>query len=229
MFDRAERLLGAEAMARLRAARVILFGCGGVGSWCGEALVRSGIGHITLVDMDSVVPSNINRQLPATSLTVGKPKVEAMKRRLLEINPEAEITAVNARFTAENADAFDLGSYDFVIDAIDSVADKAELILRSTSCGSQTTLFSSMGAARKLDPSRMQVREFRDVKGCPLAAALRSRFKRTGVYPRRKFKAVFSDEVLPAPASGPNGSMVHITAVWGMTLASLVIRKLAQR
>lgn len=229
MFDRAERLLGVEAMARMRAARVILFGCGGVGSWCGEALVRSGVGHITLVDMDNVAPSNINRQLPATALTVGKPKVEAMKRRLLEINPEAEITAVNARFTAENADDFDLGSYDFVIDAIDSVADKAELILRSTSCGPQTTLFSSMGAARKLDPSRVQVREFWDVKGCPLAAALRSRFKKTGVYPRRKFKAVFSDEVLPVPASGPNGSMVHITAVWGMTLASLVIRKLAQR
>lgn len=229
MFHRAELLLGADAMERLRATRVILFGVGGVGSWCAEALIRSGVGTLTLVDMDEVAPSNINRQLPATSLTVGQPKVEAMRRHLLEINPQANIEALRARYCADNAGEFDLAAYDFVVDAIDSVADKAELILRATSCGSQTTLLSSMGAARKLDPGRIRVAEFWQVKGCPLAAALRSRFKRTGVFPRRKFKAVFSDEVLPAPASGPNGSMVHITAVWGMTLASLIIRKVAGR
>lgn len=227
MFSRAELLLGGEAMERLAATRVILFGVGGVGSWCAEALVRSGVGTLAMVDMDEVAPSNINRQLPATSLTVGRPKVEAMRSRLLEINPDARITALNRRFTAETASDFHLEDYDFVIDAIDSVADKAELILRATSCGARTTLVSSMGAARKLDPSRVQVREFWQVKGCPLAAALRSRFKRMERFPRRKFKAVFSDEVLPAAAEGPNGSMVHITAVWGMTLASLVIRKVA--
>lgn len=229
MFHRAELLLGADAMERLRATRVILFGVGGVGSWCAEALIRSGVGTLTLVDMDEVAPSNINRQLPATSLTVGQPKVEAMRRHLLEINPQANIEALRARYCAENAGEFELAAYDFVVDAIDSVADKAELILRATACGAQTTLLSSMGAARKLDPGRIRVAEFWQVKGCPLAAALRSRFKRTGVFPRRKFKAVFSDEVLPAPASGPNGSMVHITAVWGMTLASLIIRKVAGR
>lgn len=227
IFSRAELLLGPEAMERLGRTRVILFGVGGVGSWCAEALVRSGVGTLTLVDMDSVAPSNINRQLPATSLTVGEPKVEAMRRRLLEINPEARITALVRRFTADNAADFNLADYDFVIDAIDSVADKAELILRATACGAATTLFSSMGAARKLDPLRVQVKEFWQVKGCPLAAALRSRFKRMERFPRRKFKAVFSDEVLPAPSEGPNGSMVHITAVWGMALASLVIRKVA--
>lgn len=230
IFNRAELLLGAEVMERLARTRVILFGVGGVGSWCAEALIRSGVGSLTMVDMDVVAASNINRQLPATTLTVGEPKVEVMRRRLLEINPEAEVVAVRARYSADSADGFDLGGYDFVIDAIDSVADKAELILHATSCGSRTTLFSSMGAARKLDPSRVQVKEFRQVKGCPLAAALRSRFKHWGRFPSRKFKAVFSDEVLPAPSAGePNGSMMHITAVWGMTLASLVIRKVAAR
>lgn len=226
LFQRSQLLLGADVMQRLADVRVILFGVGGVGSWCAEALVRTGLQHLTIVDMDSVAASNVNRQLPATSKTIGEPKVEAMRRRLLEINPEADITALNRRFTAETADEFNLGSYDFVIDAIDSVADKAELILRSTSMGASTVLFSSMGAARKLNPLRVQVREFWDVKGCPLAAALRSRFKRSGVFPRRKFKCVFSDEVLPAPASGPNGSLVTITAVWGITLASLVIDRL---
>lgn len=223
-FQRSELLLGSEAMQRLADARVILFGVGGVGSWCAEALVRSGLGGLTLVDMDVVAPSNINRQLPATSLTIGQPKVEAMRQRLLEINPDAEIKAINQRFTAENAGDFNLSDYDFVVDAIDSVSDKAELILRATASG--TTLFSSMGAARKLDASRVQVKEFWQVKGCPLAAALRSRFKRMERFPRRKFKCVFSDEVLPAPPCGPNGSLVTITAVWGMTLASLVIGKL---
>lgn len=223
IFQRAELLLGAEAMGRLERTRVILFGAGGVGSWCGEALIRSGVGSLTIVDMDDVAPSNINRQMPATTLTIGEAKVEAMSRRLREINPSAEIIAINKRFTAENAEEFRLEEYDFVIDAIDSVADKAALIMRATSCGPQTKLFSSMGAARKLNPLRIQIKEFRQVKGCPLAAALRSRFKRIGEFPRRKFKCVFSDEVLPAPTSGPNGSIVTITATWGMALASLVI------
>ncbi|MCM1310641.1 MAG: tRNA threonylcarbamoyladenosine dehydratase [Bacteroides sp.] len=223
-FQRAELLLGAEYMERLACTRVILFGVGGVGSWCAEALIRSGLGSLTIVDMDTVAPSNINRQLPATSLTIGQPKVEAMRRRLLEINPDAKITAIAQRFTAENADDFNLNSYDFVVDAIDSVADKAELILRATA--STARLFSSMGAARKLDPGRIQVKEFWQVKGCPLAAALRSRFKRLDRFPRRKFRCVFSDEVLPAPPSGPNGSLVTITATWGMMLASLIVQKL---
>lgn len=222
-FQRAELLLGSDTMERLACTRVILFGVGGVGSWCAEALVRSGIGSLTMVDMDTVAPSNINRQSPASSLTIGRPKVEVMAARLREINPDAGIIAVNKRFTADNVDDFCLDNYDFVIDAIDSVADKAELIIKATESGA--VLLSSMGAARKIDPSRIQVREFWQVKGCPLAAALRSRFKRTERYPKRKFKCVFSDEVLPAPASGPNGSLVTITAVWGMTLASLLLNK----
>lgn len=227
IFDRAERLLGADAMQRLAHARVIIFGVGGVGSWCAEALIRTGLGHLTIVDFDEVAPSNVNRQMQATSASIGQPKVEAMRRRLLEINPAADITAVSSRYCEATAGDFNFEHFDFVIDCIDSLADKILLIQRATACKS-TTLFSSMGAARKTDPSRVQVKEFWQVKGCPLAAALRARFKRSGQFPARKFKAVFSDEVLPAAADGgPNGSLVHITAVWGMTLASLVVNSLS--
>lgn len=226
-FNRAELLLGAETMERLASLKVILFGVGGVGSWCAEALVRTGVGNLTIVDPDLVAPSNINRQMPATSLTVGSPKVEVMAERLREINPDCRITPLAERYSAETADRFPLGDYDYVIDAIDSLADKALLILRATEQPS-VTLLSSMGAARKLDPLRIRVGEFWTVKGCPLAAALRSRFKRSGLFPRRKFKCVYSDEIRPnlgAEPGGPNGSLVQITAVWGMTLASLLINK----
>ncbi len=229
IFDRARLILGSDVMDRLAATRVILFGVGGVGSWTAESLIRSGVGHLTIVDPDVVVASNVNRQLPATSFTIGEPKVETMRRRLAEINPEAEIVARQERYSADTAEQFNLGEYRFVIDAIDSVADKALLILRATAIPS-VTLFGSMGAARKIDPLRVQVAEFWKVKGCPLAAALRNRFKRSGQFPARKFKVVFSDEVVQshqAPMPGiPNGSLVHITAVWGNILASLVIRSL---
>lgn len=226
IFDRAELLLGADKMLRLSGARIILFGVGGVGSWCAEALVRTGIGHLTIVDCDIVAPSNINRQLPATSLTVGRAKVDVLAERLRQINQQCEIIARRERFCAETVADFPLESYDYVIDAIDSVADKALLILRAAECRS-VKLFSSMGAARKLDPTRVQVADFWSVKGCPLAAALRSRFKRQGVYPRRKFKCVFSDEVRQnCRTDGPNGSLMQVTATWGMVLASLVINDL---
>ncbi len=222
-LDRAERLLGEQKMERLRNLRVIIFGVGGVGSWAAEALVRTGVGSLTMVDPDVVVPSNINRQLPATTLTVGKPKVEVLASRLREINPDCLITARAERYSAETEAQFPLDGYDYVVDAIDSVADKALLILRATSTPG-VTLVSSMGAARKIDPLRVRVAEFWQVKGCPLAAALRSRFKRGGVYPRRKFKCVFSDEVRPNLApDGPNGSLMQITATWGMQLAALII------
>lgn len=222
-FSRSEQLLGPERMARLSATKVILFGCGGVGSWCAEALVRTGIGAITLVDPDVVAPSNINRQLPATTLTLDRPKVEVLAARLREINPDCTVRARPERYSASNAADFPLEEFDYVIDAIDSVADKAELILHATSMRS-VTLLSSMGAARKLDPSRVRVAEFWKVKGCPLAAALRNKFKRMDRFPKRKFKCVFSDEVRQNfSPDGPNGSLMQITATWGMYLASLVI------
>ena len=132
IFSRTELLVGREAMDRLAATRVIVFGVGGVGSWCAEALVRSGIGHLTLVDPDVVDATNINRQLPATTATIGRPKVEVLKERFLDINPAADITARQERFTAESADGFHIEDIDYVIDAIDSIDDKINLILSTT-------------------------------------------------------------------------------------------------
>lgn len=239
IYDRSALLLGNVAMERMAKARVIVFGVGGVGSWTAEALVRSGIIHITIVDFDNVSTTNINRQLPATAATVGEAKVEAMKRRLLEINPTAEITAINGLYSPETADLYDLDSYDYVIDAIDSLRDKALLILNATR--SRAKLFSSMGAALKLDPSKIEITEFWKVTGCRLAAALRQRFKRGGEFPARKFKVVYSPEIVPNKGEcnesldgNPinkvhvNGSLVHITGIFGLTLASLVINDISR-
>lgn len=243
IFSRVELLTGPEAMERIARSRVILFGIGGVGSWTAEALVRSGIGHLTIVDADDVAVSNINRQLMATHSTVGKAKTEALRERLLDINPETSVTCITKIYSGETADEFELDSYDYVIDAIDSLAHKATLILNA--CRSRARLFSSMGAARKMDPTRIDVAEFWKVKGCPLAAALRRRFKHNGTMPRKKFRCVYSDELVPnsgeaditAGTSGTmtygkvavNGALCHITAIFGMTLAGLVIEDICRK
>lgn len=234
IYGRSSLLLGDEAMKRMSTVRVIIFGIGGVGSWAAEALVRTGITHLTIVDFDRVATTNINRQLPATTATVGELKTQIMKRRLLEINPDAEITSVIGRYAPETSDSFDLDSYDYVIDAIDSLRDKASLILNATR--SKARLFSSMGAALKTDPSKIAVTEFWKVNGCRLAAALRQRFKRSGEFPARKFKVVYSPELVPNKGCGNltdtnfniNGSLVQITGIFGLTLASLVINDIAR-
>lgn len=186
--------MGDEAMKHIAQKRVIVFGVGGVGSWCAESLVRSGIRQLTIVDSDRVCITNINRQLMATTKTVGQVKVEALKERLLTINPKAEITALQQIFSAETADSFQLETYDYIIDAIDSLKDKTTLILLA--CQTKAKLFSSMGAALKLDPTRIKVTEFWKVKGDPLARALRNKFKKDKVFPKRKFLCVYSDELL---------------------------------
>ena len=200
IFNRTELLLGRDMMEQLHGLRVIIFGVGGVGSWCAESLVRSGIGHLTLVDSDCVCITNVNRQLMATTRTVGQVKVDALRDRLLEINPAADITAVQEIYSEETADSFDLDSYDYVIDAIDSLKDKASLILRATQ--TQATFFSSMGAALKLDPTRIRVAEFWEVRGCPLGAALRKKLKRAHTMPGKPFLCVYDDEVLPNLGEG---------------------------
>ena len=236
IFRRSELLLGNEAMSRIAEKRVIIFGVGGVGSWCAESLVRSGIKHLTIVDSDRVCITNINRQLMATTKTVGQVKVEALKERLLSINPSAEITALQQIFTAETAESFQLDSYDYIIDAIDSLKDKAQLILMATQ--TQAQFFSSMGAALKLDPTRIKITEFWKVQGDPLARAIRKKFKHYGQYPEKKFLVVYSDELLenrgcptdegeePSPFVKPqtNGSLAHITAIFGFMLAGLVVQ-----
>lgn len=225
IFQRTYPLMGSAGMERLGGLRVLVAGVGGVGSWCAEALARSGVGHITLLDDDRVAVSNINRQLPATTATVGQPKVEVMARRLREINPEIDCRPLMERYTPETAGRFDPDSYDYVIDAIDSLQCKAALILNATA--SRATLFSSMGAARKLHPSQIATAPFLKVTGCPLARALRTYFRRNGLTPSRPFQCVFSPERLPhreEPAeAGVNGTFMHTTAIFGLTLASLVV------
>lgn len=236
LLDRTRLLIGDEAMSRLCDARVILFGVGGVGSWCAESLIRSGVRHLALVDADVVCETNLNRQLLATTSTIGQPKVEAMKARLLDINPSAEIETMLCRYDASTAASFELDSYDYVIDAIDSLSDKALLILNVTK--SRAKLFSSMGAALKMNPSRIAVAEFWKVQGCPLAAALRRRFKKIKEFPARKFRCVYSDEIYQNRGEvedltddgsmmfnkvRTNGTIAHTTAIFGFTLASLVI------
>lgn len=228
-FARTERLLGADGLQKLSNARVILLGVGGVGGWCAEALVRSGLGHLTLVDPDLVDVTNINRQLPATTRTVGQPKVEVLKERLLEINPLCDITALQARY--EKGADFGLASYDCIIDAIDSLTDKANLILEASACPG--AFFSSMGAACKMDPTKVRVAEFFQVRGCPLGAALRKRLRKNGTLPAKPFLCVYDDEVLPnlGPEQDPgpgkaiaNGTLAPVTGIFGFTLAGLVIQ-----
>lgn len=195
IFSRTELLLGDDVMNALSAAKVIIFGVGGVGSWCAEGLVRSGVVKLTIVDSDRICITNVNRQLMATTKTVGQVKVDALKERLLDINPKAEITAAQRIYCEETADEFNLDEYDYVIDAIDSLKDKVCLILKATSSGAR--FYCSLGAALKVDPLRVRVDEFWNVRGCPLGAALRKKMKRAKTLPATKFLCVYDDEVLP--------------------------------
>ncbi len=230
IFQRTELLIGDEAMKRLSSKRVIIFGVGGVGSWCAESLIRSGIRQLTIVDSDVVCESNINRQLMATTKTIGQAKVDVLRERLLSINPNAEITALQQVFNEETADSFHMDNYDYVIDAIDSLKDKVLLILMA--CKENVGFFSSMGAALKMDSTRIRVTEFWKVSGDPLARALRKRFKHNGQYPSRKFLCVYSDELLQNQGEKTdrgNGTLVHITAIFGFTLAGLIVQDAVQK
>ena len=223
MFSRSIALLGEESMAQLQSKRVILFGIGGVGSWCAETLIRTGLTHLTIVDGDIVQPSNINRQLPATQATIGMPKVDALKERLLAINPEAEIIALNEMVNSEWLQTHNLAHYDYVIDAIDSVADKTDLIIYASRVRT-LKIFSSMGAALRFDPTKVTVGELMDIKGDALAKAVRARMKRMGIKPSKKIRCVYSTE--QAQRCETRGSLMQVTAVFGCTLAGLIIQDL---
>ena len=241
LFARTELLIGRESMRTVASSRVILFGVGGVGSWCAEGLIRSGIMHLTLVDSDRVATANINRQLPATTLTVGELKVAVMKRRLLEINPEAEITIIPEIYSASSSDSFHLEQYDYIIDAIDSLSHKIHLLV--TASGTGATVFSSMGAALKMDPQQIRVDEFWKVRGCKLAAALRQQMRK-GERLQKRILCVYSEELLEnrgeealinADEQGSfrkartNGTLVHVTAIFGFTLSGLVMEDIVKR
>lgn len=255
-FLRSQLLVGKDGLDALSSTRVILFGAGGVGSWTAEALVRSGVGHLTIVDSDVICVTNVNRQIQATSRNVGKSKVEALAGRLRDINPNADIEARMEVYDWDNSARFDLRSYDYVLDAIDSVANKVLLLFNALR--DEAKVFSAMGASAKLDPARVRVGSFWSVEGCPLAKhvrkRVRTRMRNSGI--SGDFLCVYSDEQRPGydgpitcgtaecfcPASdqdgndGPpahewcskkkqiNGTMVHVTAVFGFYLAGLVIR-----
>ena len=253
IFQRTELLLGSEIMNEIAEKKVILFGVGGVGSWCAESLVRTGIRKLTIVDSDRIAESNINRQLHAPTQTIGEVKTEILKKRLLEINPFAEINALQKIYNEQNHDFFELEKYDYIIDAIDSIGSKAHLIRMATR--TKSVFFSSMGASLKLDPTKISVAEFWKVKGCPLASRMRRVLKK-GDLPAKKFLCVYSEELLENKGAGLkyesgdsreneikglpgdpelanhdwstkkaiiNGTVVHITAIYGFTLAGLVI------
>lgn len=228
MFSRSTALLGTESMTQLQSVRVILFGIGGVGSWCAEALIRTGLTHLTIVDGDTVQPSNLNRQLPATQATIGIPKVEALKERLLSINPDADIETIYAYYgenglSKDGLVHFDLSSYRYIIDAIDDVQAKTDLILyasRVRGC----KIFSSMGAALRFDPTQVTTGELMSIKGDALAKAVRTRMKKLDRYPNKKIRCVYSTE--QAQRCETRGSLMQVTAVFGCTLASLIIRDL---
>ena len=254
IFQRTQLLLGKSFLEKASEKRVIIFGIGGVGSWCAESLIRSGIINLTIIDSDRVCVTNINRQLMATTKTVGKVKTEVLKERLLEINPKAEIKALQKIYSSETSESFELETYDFIIDCIDSLSNKVHLIQTATKTNAM--FFSSMGAALKMDPTRIKVTEFWKVQGCPLGAALRSRLKKLGGT-SKKFMCVYSDELLknkgensscgtekclcPKTQQGPgdpdllnhewcslkaqvNGTTSYMPAMFGMTLSSLVIQ-----
>ena len=222
-FDRIEAMFSREGMERLSRTKVAVFGVGGVGSWCAEALVRSGIGEMMIVDPDAIAPSNLNRQLMALDGNVGEIKVEAMAARLKAINPDIVLDVRSCAYTPQNAGEFDLGSCDFVVDAIDSLVNKAALVRHALSFGN-VRLFSSMGAAMKKDPTQVRTSVFRKIEGDPLARALRGIFRKSGGIPERDFVCVWSPEKRIEPAiPGIKGSFVCATAAFGLALAALVV------
>lgn len=254
IFQRTELLLGKDMMSVISGKKVIVFGIGGVGSWCAESLIRSGIYDLTIVDSDRICVTNINRQLHATTSTVGQVKTEALKNRLLDINPDARITSIQKIYNLQTHSLFNLDEYDYIVDAIDSLSNKVNLIRRATR--SKATLFSSMGASLKIDPTKIKVAEFWDVIGCPLGSKIR-KMMRKGDLPAKEFLCVYSEEVLEPKGSGSscgtekclcpksktdegdpeladhewcskkaviNGTMAHITAIFGFTIAGLVMQ-----
>lgn len=194
MQRRTELLLGEKNLEKIQQAKVLIFGLGGVGSWCAETLVRSGVRNLTIVDSDRICITNCNRQLMATSKTLGQVKVEALRDRLLDINPDANIVCLQKIYEAETAESFHMEEYDYIVDAIDSLKDKADLILRATALPDHITFISSMGAALRRDPFMVRKAEFWKVKGDPLARAIRKKFKHQKASPSRKFECVYSEE-----------------------------------
>ena len=229
IFSRAELLLGEEALHKLRSARVALFGIGGVGSFAAEALARGGVGHITLVDGDTVSITNINRQLIALHSTVGKEKTAVMAERIADISPETEVETYPVVYGAENRDLLDFSTYDYVIDAIDTVTSKLILIEEAKKAG--VPVISCMGTGNKFHPERFEVTDISKTSVCPLAKVMRKELKVRGI---KNVKVVYSKEEPQKPAESTEtgkrqipGSLSFVPPVAGLLLAGEVIRHIA--
>lgn len=247
-FSRSELLLGKNAMDLLRRSRVAVFGIGGVGSFTVEALARAGVGHFLLVDDDLVCLTNLNRQLIALHSTLGRSKVEVMAERVRDINPQAEVETRKAFYLPANADTFDLSRCDYIVDAVDTVSAKVELVARAAQAG--TALISCMGAGNKLDATRFEVADIADTSVCPLCKVMRKELKRRGL---TALKVVYSKELPIAPVEtdalscrthcvcpkdSPRtctvrrripGSVSFVPSVAGLILAGEVVRALIAR
>lgn len=235
-FDRTKRLLGVEAMNKLTNSHVAVFGIGGVGGHAADALVRSGIGEITIVDSDEVAESNINRQLIATTKTVGRKKVDVMEEHLLEINPEVRVNKHCCFFLPETKSQFDFNSYDYVIDAVDTVTAKIALVEACQE--TNTPIISSMGAGNKLDPTAFEVSDIYKTSVCPLAKVMRKELKMRGI---KKLKVVYSKEIPLEPIEDERfvsdekrsrratpGSVAFVPSVAGLILAGEVLKDLSK-
>ena len=229
-LSRTAMLLGVDAVEKLKSKRVIVFGVGGVGGYACEALARSGIGQIDIVDNDTVSLSNINRQIIALHSTVGRPKVEVMRERIFDINPQITVRAYNTFFTPETSADFDFSQYDYVVDAIDTVKGKIELCVLCKE--SNTPIISSMGAGNKLDPCGFKVSDIYKTAVCPLARVMRTELKKRGI---KKLKVVYSEELPVQTGADTEGgkrvpaSVAFIPSVVGLIIASEVIKDLIKQ
>ena len=227
---RTRALLGEDGVNRLKNSHVAVFGLGGVGGHLSEALARAGVGELTVIDGDTVSPSNVNRQIIATQNTVGRPKAEVMAERILSINPECKVHPINLFYLPENADEIDLSQFDFIADAVDTVAAKVELICRADAVG--VPVIASMGAGNKLYPERFRISDISKTSVCPLAKIMRKKMKEKGI---KKLDVVWSDEE-PIKAQGLEsengrntpGSLSFVPGAVGLIMAGHIIRKLSR-
>lgn len=220
MYTRTEMMLGTDAIEKLKRSHVAVFGIGGVGGFATEALARAGVGKIDLIDSDTVSLSNINRQIIATTKSIGRYKTEVMRERIKEINPDCEVECHNIFYSEENSGGINLGKYDYVVDAIDSVRAKLYLIESAVAAG--VPIISSMGTGNKLDPTRFTVTDISKTHTCPLAKVIRTELKKRGI---THLKVVFSDE-LPKKADGERvpGSISFVPSVAGLIIGGEVIK-----
>lgn len=221
-FSRTEALLGEKAMERLKKARVAVFGIGGVGGHVVDALVRSGVGAVDIVDSDKVCLSNLNRQIIATESSIGKYKVDVMKERILDINPEAVVNVHKCFYLPETKEEFDFSQYSYVVDAVDTVTAKIQLVMEAEEAG--VPIISSMGAGNKLDPTAFQVADIYKTSVCPLAKVMRRELKKRGI---KKLKVVYSREQ-PVVKNAVPASVAFVPSVVGLIIAGEVIKDLVK-